>query len=123
MLMMRIIKRKFRAVLLAFLFCFLFIPTNARVYKVLINKTELYGEGKIFGGTGQYEQNFGQIFGEVDPNLDFNQIIQDLSLAPRNERGLVEYVSEFVLLRPKDMHKSNGLLFLSLPNRGNVFPA
>jgi hypothetical protein len=27
-----------------------------------------------------------------------------------------------VLLRPKDMGKSNGLLFLSLPNRGNVFP-
>jgi hypothetical protein len=123
MLMMCTIKRKFRAVLLGFLFCFLFFSTHARVVKVRITKTERYSEGKIFGGTGQYERIFGQAFGEVDPNLAFNQIIQDLSLAPRNERGMVEYVSEFVLLRPKDMQKSNGLLFLSLPNRGNVFPA
>ena len=36
---------------------------------------------------------------------------------------MVEYVSDFVILRPADMEKCNGLLFLSLPNRGNIFPA
>lgn len=79
--------------------------------------------GRTFGSAGAYERVIGQAFGEVDPVSPKNAIIQDIQLAPKNSRGMVEYVSEFVLLRPKNMARSNGLLFLSLPNRGNVFPA
>jgi hypothetical protein len=99
------------------------ITAQARIVKLVITKTEPYAGGRAFGSAGTYERLTGLAYGEVDPKLAQNKIIQDLQLAPRNERGLVEYVSEFVLLRPKDMGKSNGLLFLSLPNRGNVFPA
>ncbi len=73
--------------------------------------------------TGPYLRLSGQIYGETDPENPLNSIIQDISLAPENERGMVEYISDFVILRPVVMSKSNGLLFLSLPNRGNMFPA
>ncbi|MVM32211.1 hypothetical protein GO755_19340 [Spirosoma sp. HMF4905] len=96
---------------------------QAKIVKLVITSTESYAGGRAFGNAGMYERVRGQAYGEVDPKLPQNQIIQDLQLAPRNERGMVEYVSEFILLRPKDISKSNGLLFLSLPNRGNVFPA
>ncbi len=81
-------------------------------------------EGKVFGTQpGPYEKLTGQAYGEVDPGNPLNSIIQDISLAPGNERGMVEYISDFIILRPADMAKSNGLLFLSLPNRGDAFPA
>ncbi|GAB4019640.1 alpha/beta hydrolase domain-containing protein [Spirosoma koreense] len=96
---------------------------QARIVKLVVTKTEPYAGGQTFGRAGTYERVYGQAYGEVDPNLVSNKIIQDLQLAPRNKRGMVEYVSEFILLRPTELAKSNGLLFLSLPNRGNVFPA
>ncbi|AUD04334.1 alpha/beta hydrolase domain-containing protein [Spirosoma pollinicola] len=99
------------------------LTAQARIVKLVITKTEAYASGRAFGNAGAYERVTGQAYGEVDPKLAQNKIIQDLQLAPKNERGMIEYVSEFALLRPKDIGKSNGLLFLSLPNRGNVFPA
>lgn len=115
-----------RCCFLFFLSCGLYVlgvPVQAKIVKLVVTKTEPYGGGRTFGNAGTYERVTGQAYGEVDPKLAQNKIIQDLQLAPKNARGMVEYVSEFVLLRPKDMGKSNGLLFLSLPNRGNVFPA
>ena len=98
-------------------------PAQARIVKLVITKTEAYAGGKPFGMVGTYERVYGQAYGEVDPKLPQNQIIQDIQLAPKNGRGMVEYVSDFMMLRPTDMSKSNGLLFLSLPNRGNAAPA
>ncbi|QHW00253.1 alpha/beta hydrolase domain-containing protein [Spirosoma endbachense] len=117
---------RLRYCLFAFLSFGLFLsgfPVQAKIVKLVITKTEPYAGGRAFGKTGTYERVYGQAYGEVDPKLAPNKIIQDLQLAPRNNRGFVEYVSEFILLRPTDMGKSNGLLFFSLPNRGNVFPA
>jgi hypothetical protein len=93
------------------------------IVKIEVTKTELYNNRKQFGDAGEYIRIFGKAYGEVDPNDSLNSIIQDIQLAPRNAAGKVEYVSDFILLRPKDISKSNGILFLSLPNRGNVFPA
>ncbi len=101
-------------------FCY---PLQARIYRVTVTKTEPYSDGKIFGMAGSYEKLTGQAYGEVDPDNPLNRIIQDIQFAPRNSRGMVEYISDFIILRPADMSKSNGLLFLSLPNRGNVLPA
>ncbi|SFB89062.1 alpha/beta hydrolase domain-containing protein [Spirosoma endophyticum] len=113
---------------LRFLFCLssgvsLFFPAQARLVKLVITRTEPYEAGKSMGAVGSYERVFGQAYGEVDPNLSQNKIIQDIQLAPKNARGMVEYISDFVMLRPTDMSKSNGLLFLSLPNRGGMSPA
>lgn len=96
---------------------------HARIVKLVITRTEPYADGKPLGTVGAYERVFGQAYGEVDPKLPQNAIIQDILLAPKNARGMVEYISDFVMLRPTDIRKSNGFLFLSLPNRGNVFGA
>ena len=71
-----------------------------------------------FGGAGQYETYSGTIQGEVDPSDRRNAIIQDLQLAPRNARGMVEYTATFFLTKPIDMSKSSGVLFQEVPNRG-----
>jgi hypothetical protein len=107
--------------LIAFLvFCY---PLQARIVRVIIIKTEPYLDGKVFGTAGPYEIITGQAYGEVDPGDPLNAVIQDIQFAPRNADGRVEYISDFIILRPVEMTKSNGLLFLSLPNRGNAFPA
>jgi hypothetical protein len=96
---------------------------DARIVRLVITKNEPYNHGQTYGAIGQYERVFGQAYGEVDPTNPLNSGIQDIRLAPRNARGMVEYITEFILLRPADISKTNSLLFLSLPNRGNVFPA
>lgn len=98
-------------------------PLYAGITRVFISKTEPFLEGRQFGTAGPYILITGRFYGEVDPRSQFNSLIQDISLAPVNEKGMVEYISDFVILRPADMLKSNGLLFLSLPNRGNRIPA
>ena len=62
----------------------------------------------------------GTFTGEVDPHDARNAIIQDLALAPLNANGKVEYTADFVLFKPKDMTKSNGVLRYDAPNRGNI---
>lgn len=99
------------------------LPLEAAITRVVVTKTEPYLDGRTFGNTGSYLRITGQFYGEVDPSDPLNSVIQDIGLAPVNEKGMVEYVSDFVILRPADMEKCNGLLFLSLPNRGNIFPA
>jgi hypothetical protein len=73
-----------------------------------------------YGSVGVYEKLTGTLAGEVDPKDRHNAIIQDLALAPVNARGMVEYKTEFVLLKPKDMGKANGVLRYDAPNRGNI---
>ncbi|TFG40616.1 MAG: hypothetical protein E4H43_05430, partial [Bacteroidia bacterium] len=97
-------------------------PLDARIIKVVVTKTEPYLEEKHFGTAGSYVRISGQAYGEVDPDNPLNTIIQDIRFAPMNNRGMVEYISDFIILRPADMSKSNGVLFLSLPNRGNALP-
>ena len=47
-----------------------------------------------------------------------NAVISDLDLAPRNERGMVEYVATFTLWQPTDPAKASGVLIYAVPNRG-----
>jgi hypothetical protein len=98
-------------------------PLQARIARVIVTKTEPYLEGKLFGTAGSYVRISGQTYGEVDPADPLNSIIQDIQLAPVNGKGMVEYISDFIILKPANMTKCNGILFLSLPNRGNAFSA
>ncbi|MET1116218.1 MAG: alpha/beta hydrolase domain-containing protein [Comamonas sp.] len=72
------------------------------------------------GAVGAYEKLSGTLSGELDPKDPKNATIQDLSLAPVNSRGMVEYATDFVLLKPKDMAKASGILRYDAPNRGNI---
>ncbi|MEG1767900.1 MAG: alpha/beta hydrolase domain-containing protein [Comamonas sp.] len=73
-----------------------------------------------FGDVGAYEKVSGTLFGELDPKNAKNATIQDLALAPVNSRGMVEYATDFVLLKPKNMAKASGILRYDAPNRGNI---
>lgn len=111
--------KKYRLLLVM---CLIAGQLQAAITKIEITKTESYKNGVSFGEAGPYERVYGRAYGEVDPLSPFNEIIQDIKLAPRNAHGHVEYVSDIILLRPVNMAKSNGILYLSLPNRGNAFP-
>ena len=74
--------------------------------------------GASFGAAGQYETIAGRVFGELDPNLPHNAIINDINLAPKNANGKVEYMATFFLVKPIDMSKSSHLMWQDVPNRG-----
>ena len=95
-------------------------PAEARITKLEITRTEspTFG-GAAFGNVGQFEKIVGIAHGEVDPNDPLNAIIQDIELAPRNDRGMVEYSTDFYIIKPKDMSKGNGMLVYEVVNRGN----
>jgi alpha/beta hydrolase family protein len=63
-----------------------------------------------------YERITGKVYFAVDPALQANQIIADIALAPRNEKGLVEFSADLEVQRPKT--KGNGTALVEISNRG-----
>jgi hypothetical protein len=63
-----------------------------------------------------YERLTGKVYFAVDPKLAANQIITDIALAPRNDKGLVEFSADLEVLRPKS--KGNGTALVEISNRG-----
>jgi hypothetical protein len=98
---------------------FLPSPADARITRIEITRTEPAFGGQSFDPVGRYERLIGRAHGEVDPNDLKNAIIQDIALAPRNPRGMVEYTTDVEILRPAERAKGNGVLFLNIVNRGN----
>src|SRR3984957_7260591 len=92
---------------------------DARITHIEISKTEPAFGGQSFGDTGAYERLTGRATGELDPADPANSGIQDINLAPRNARGMVEYVTNIELLKPADMARGNRILFFEVNNRGN----
>ena len=84
----------------------------------IVSRQTAFG-GRRFGAVGQYEKIIGRAYGEVDPTDRRNALINDILLAPRNARGMVEYVATFTLLRPLDPSKGNGVLLHDMVNRGS----
>jgi hypothetical protein len=76
--------------------------------------------GATFGSVGAYEKLTGRAFGEVDPRAPESRDIVDIEHAPRNARGMVEYDTGIVILRPIDASKGNRRLFYELTNRGVI---
>jgi len=68
-----------------------------------------------------YEVIKGHLFGELDPRDSHNTIVQDLDLAPLNERGHAEYTTTFTLTRPLDQTRSSHVLVYAVVNRGADF--
>jgi hypothetical protein len=91
---------------------------QARVTRIVIDtKVSPAFDGASFGGAGRYETLAGRAFGELDPNDPHNAIIQDIKLAPRNARGMVEYTASFQLVKPLDMSRASRLMWHDVPNR------
>src|SRR5215470_19975329 len=67
---------------------------QARVTRIAVEKKVSPAfDGASFGSAGQYETLAGKAFGELDPDDPHNAVIQDIKLAPRNSRGMVEYTA------------------------------
>jgi hypothetical protein len=92
---------------------------QARVTRIEILRTEPFAGGEAFGTVGAYQKVVGRFHGELDPKAPFDAVIVDLDKAPRNARGMVEYSSDFYILRPADLAKGNGALLYDVNNRGN----
>jgi hypothetical protein len=107
------------AIGLAAAFAFMVVEADARITHIEITKSEPAFGGRSFGDAGAYEHLTGRVTGELDPADPANSGIQDINLAPRNERGMVEYVTNIELLKPADMAKGNRILFFEVNNRGN----
>lgn len=94
-------------------------PASARVVRLeLLSTAPAYG-GQSFGDTGTYDRIVARAHGELDPASPANAIIQDIALAPRNARGMVEYSTDIEIVRPSNPAKSNNILFFDVLNRGN----
>lgn len=94
------------------------VPAQAQITRLELLRTEPAFGGARFGDTGAYERIFARAHGELDPASAANSTIQDIDLAPRNERGRVEYTTDIAILRPADITKSNDILLFDVPNRG-----
>ncbi|HSS02882.1 MAG TPA: alpha/beta hydrolase domain-containing protein [Kofleriaceae bacterium] len=94
---------------------------EARITRIEITQIEspAFG-GASFGEVGAYEKLIGRAFGEVDPQNAQNRVITDIELAPRNARGMVEYSTGILILRPVDPSRGNRRLFYELTNRGVI---
>ncbi len=84
---------------------------HANVVRLEITKVEPAGPA--------HERISGKAYGELDPADPKNAVITDIDVAPRNERGKVEYVATFSLVKPKDMSIASGVLVYTVVNRGN----
>jgi hypothetical protein len=93
--------------------------SQARIVRIEITQTIPAFGGRNFGEIGGYERVIGKAYGEVDPQSPSNSMIQDIALAPKNAKGMVEYSTDIDILRPADRTKSNGVLFFNIINRGN----
>src|SRR5262249_33023958 len=96
------------------------VAVEARITRIQIANIEspTFG-GATFGDVGQFEKLTGTAYGEVDPHHPLNAIIQDVDLAPKTDKGMVEYSTALYILKPKDMAKGNRMLFYHVVNRGN----
>src|SRR5215510_3508878 len=91
---------------------------DAKITRIEVAKTTPAFEGATFGAVGAYEQLDGTAHGELDPRDPLNALIQDVELAPRNARGMVEYSMGISILKPVDMSKGNRTLLYETVNRG-----
>ena len=96
---------------------------QARITRIVVDSTTDADTSKEpAGAAGPVKVLSGRAFGELDPGDPHNAIIQDISLAPRNRRGNVEYMATFQLSLPADPSKISGLMWHDVPNRGRRFP-
>jgi len=92
---------------------------EARVVRFIVEQMRTFAEGTSFGSVGQYQRLDGTAYMEVDPRDPLNAVIVNLDKAPRNARGMVEYSSPFLILKPVDMARGNRKIWYGINNRGN----
>ena len=95
-------------------------PLLAAVSGVEIATREDLLAGRSFSLAGPYEVLRGKLKFAVDPDNAANKAVVDIEYAPVNNDGRVEFSSDFLLVKPKDVKRGNGALLLKILNRGNL---
>jgi hypothetical protein len=78
-----------------------------------------FADGHEFGAAGAYVRIKGMSRGMLDPAAAANLGIVDLDKASVNAKGLVDYATDFDILRPKDPLRGSQILVYDVPNRGS----
>lgn len=94
--------------------------SSARVVKFEVEERTPFAQGETFGEAGAYKRLDGTAYFEVDPKDPLNAVIVNLDMAPRNARGMVEFSTPFVILKPIDMARSNRKIWYGINNRGFI---
>lgn len=84
-----------------------------------VTDIQVFAGGHEFGPAGAYLRIKGVARGMLDPAAVANAGIVDLDRAPRNPAGLVEYATDFFIMRPEDPRRGSGILVYDVPNRGS----
>jgi hypothetical protein len=92
---------------------------EARVTRLVVDETRPFAEGKSFGDAGPYVRLQGTAHFEVDPRDPLNALVINLDKAPRNSKGMVEFKTTFVIVKPADMSRWNRKILYGINNRGN----
>jgi hypothetical protein len=78
-----------------------------------------FADGHEFGAAGAYVRIKGVARGMLDSAAPQNAAIVDLDKAPLNAKGLVDYATDYDILRPKDALRGSSILVYDVPNRGS----
>lgn len=93
--------------------------SEARLVGLVVEQQESFVGGIDWGDTGPYERLLGTAYMEVDPRDPLNALIVDLDNAPKNARGMVEFGTRFMIIKPVDMSRGNQKIYYTVNNRGN----
>ena len=85
---------------------------------ISVTTIEPFAAGQPYGAAGPYVRITGVARGTLAPDAPENAGIVDLDKAPRNAQGLVEYATDFFMLRPKEPARGSGILVYDVTNRG-----
>ncbi len=91
---------------------------EARIVRIVIDERVALPASVGFSAIA-YEQIAGRAFGELDPALPLNALIQDIELAKEAD-GRVRYVASFVIFMPAEPGRASGLMWHDVPNRGRT---
>jgi hypothetical protein len=93
-------------------------PARAKVVALDVSRSAQAFGGQEFGRVGSYEVIYATARNEVDPRHPLNAMLVNIESAPRNARGLVEFDTDVIILKPKDMDRGNRKLLFEPVNRG-----
>jgi hypothetical protein len=78
-----------------------------------------FADDHAFGDVGAYERLSGRAHFAVDPRAAAQADVVDLDKAPVDDRGLVRFAADFMILRPREIRRGNRRVFYDYGNRGH----
>jgi hypothetical protein len=79
----------------------------------------VFADGQSFGDVGAYERISGRAHFAVHPRAPAQLDVVDLDKAPVDDKGLVRFAADFMLLRPRELERGNRRVFYDYGNRGH----